>query len=253
MSAVTPYNLCLKIAYDGTHFLGWQKTSFGRSIEEELEKALFQLLQHPVQLQAASRTDAGVHAEGQIVNFFTSSRRYPLSELLYRLNKLLPSDISVLEIHEMPPDFHPTLLCIKKTYRYSLSLGLYQLPHKRYYAWHFAYPLNLDKIEQASKWLLGKHDFSAFCNDKSKTLKDPICTLESITIEQTSAEDVDLYITGDRFLYKMVRNIVGTLVYIGSNKLPEQLLKEGIEGKKREHLGITAPAHGLSLYKVHYS
>ncbi len=244
-------NIVLSIAYEGTHFLGWQKTKAGRSVEETLQTTLEQILQHEVVLQAASRTDAGVHAEGQIVNFSTPSSRYTPLELHKALLQMLPKDLIVIDVQEKESSFHPTLSAKGKIYRYRLSTGLYQLPSHRLYAWHYPYPIDIKRMEEAALQLLGQRDFSAFCNDKSKTLKNPICHLQSIYIEP-GQEGITLYLEGDRFLYKMVRNLVGTLAYIGSSKLPLSALEAILLGKDRTQAGVTAPAHGLTLYKVIY-
>ena len=139
-------NLKLTLSYEGTQYLGWQKTKMGPSIEETLEKALSQVLRHPVKLQAASRTDAGVHAAGQVINLFTSS-----PEDLFRLKKsfngVLPRDISVLTLEEMPDAFHPTLDAQGKEYHYHICLGNVQLPFLRLVSWHFPYPLNIDEMQ----------------------------------------------------------------------------------------------------------
>jgi tRNA pseudouridine38-40 synthase len=151
---VTSKNLKLLLSYDGTSYLGWQKTAMGPSIEEELEKALSQILQHPVALQAASRTDAGVHAEGQVVNFFTEK------EILQKsINGVLPKDISVLKLEEAHEAFHPTIDCRGKEYHYFVCTGNTQLPFHRRFSWHFNFPLEVEKMKKAAALLVGKHDF----------------------------------------------------------------------------------------------
>lgn len=235
-------NLKLTIAYEGTSFLGWQKTRMGPSIEEELEKTLSQILQHPVNLQAASRTDAGVHAEGQVVNFFTDSA-LELPRLQKSLNGLLPKDISVLHIEQEKEDFHPTLDCTAKEYHYHFCLGSTQLPFRRRFSWHYSYPVDLEAMRCEAKALVGKHDFSAFTNEKEED-----CVREIFDIEIFPDT---IRVVGNRFLYKMVRNIVGTLIYIGSCKLAN--LAEIIESKDRTRAGMTAPAHGLILKRVIYN
>src|SRR3569832_1557498 len=154
-------NIKLVLAYDGTAYLGWQKTEMGPSIEEELLKVLEQILQHPVKLQAASRTDAGVHAEGQVVNFFTEKNT---DRLLRGCNGLLPEDIRVLKVEEMPDRFHPTLGATGKEYHYSVCLGPTQLPFQRKFSWHFVKPVDVQKMREAAQFLIGRHDFSALTN-----------------------------------------------------------------------------------------
>lgn len=228
------------LSYDGTRYFGWQKTITGPSIQEELEKAIFQITGERVLPEAASRTDRGVHAEGQVVQFALQKGGDPL-RLQRGLNAVLPSDIRVVEM--TPLAFHPTLDAVGKEYHYRLSLEPVQDPIDRLYSWHFPYPLDLKKIEEASKDLIGTHDFSAFANEEEK---DPICTVASIDFKGC------FRIQGNRFLYKMVRNIVGTLIYIGSGKLATDSIPQILDSRDRKKGGITAPAHGLHLHQVFY-
>lgn len=228
------------IAYDGTRYFGWQKTRAGPTIQEELEKALRQITGETVPPEAASRTDRGVHAEGQVIQFALQKQRDPL-QLLKGLNAVLPSDIRVLEI--VPKEFHPTLDAIGKEYRYQICQAPVQDPTQRLYSWHIRHRLDRAKVELAIHDLIGTHDFSAFANEEEK---NPICTIESI------AFDGSFRIRGDRFLYKMVRNLVGTLVYIGCGKLPSDSIPPILESKKRKQAGVTAPPHGLYLHQVFY-
>jgi tRNA pseudouridine38-40 synthase len=245
-----PANIKLTVAYDGTHYLGWQKTETGPSIEETLQQALETALQHPVVLQAASRTDAGVHAQGQIVNFFTSS---DTTRLKHSLNCLLPKDIAILAVEEMPQAFHPTLDCAGKEYHYWICNGPIQSPHLRHHSWHYHYALDVAEMRKAVPYLLGIQDFSALCNVKKNAhYENHIRNLKCIDIIEEGDQRLRIEVTGNHFLYKMVRNIVGTLVYIGRGKIPSntlpQLLKEG----DRTQMGITAPAHGLFLHHIRY-
>lgn len=155
-------NIKLIIAYEGTQYLGWQKTNAGPSIEETLERVLHQILQQDVFLQAAGRTDAGVHAVGQVVNFIASKEHLDFGRLQISLNALLPKDIVVLEATEEHPAFHPTLDCEGKEYRYYICYGTTQLPQHRRFSWHYHYPLDLDEMEQASQMLIGSHNFHLF-------------------------------------------------------------------------------------------
>lgn len=247
------HNIKLKIAYDGTEYLGWQKTREGPSIEATLEKIISQILQEPVYLQAASRTDAGVHAHGQIVNFLATKQQIDLKRLQISLNQLLPKDIVVLETENAAPHFHPTLDAIGKEYRYSLCMGSYQFPEHRLYSWHCYLPINLDFIREAISYFLGEKDFAAFCNvQKNRHYDSTIRRLNEITITEVEDNRLLFTIKGDHFLYKMVRNIVGTLVYVGQEKLPVSAIKEIISGKQRPDAGVTAPAHGLTLHTVFY-
>ncbi len=154
------------IAYDGTSYLGWQKTAMGPSVEETLQKALEQICQHSIHLQAASRTDAGVHAQGQVVNFFTSKEKIDPYRLTVSLNGLLPKAIVVRFAEQVEASFHPTLDCQGKEYRYYLCTGMAQFPQFRLYSWHYPHHLALELMREAAQHLIGMHDFSAFCNVK---------------------------------------------------------------------------------------
>ncbi len=235
-------NFKLIVAYEGSSYLGWQKTNMGQSIEGELEKALSQILHHPIKLQAASRTDAGVHAEGQVVNFFTGS-----AISLKSLNSLLPKDISGLSLEKMDEKFHPTLDCLGKEYHYTLCFGPTQLPFHRSFSWHFPYPLDLEKMETAASALVGEHDFSSFCNERQE---DNLRHVNKIEILSLAPDRLKISVAGNRFLYKMVRNLVGTLVYVGCGKILSGEVLEILQSKDRARAGVTAPAHGLSLHKV---
>ena len=229
------------LTYDGTRYFGWQKTASGPSIQEEIEKAIARVTQERVLPEAASRTDRGVHATGQVVQFALEGE-VDLPQLLRGLNAVLPPDIRVLEI--VPCNFHPTLDAIGKEYRYQLSLTPVQDPTIRLYSWHIPYPLHCANIELAAKDLLGSHDFSAFAGEPAK---DPICTIESIVFK-----DGCFHIKGDRFLYKMVRNLVGTLVSVGCGKISPDAMPHILQSKDRKRAGVTAPAHGLHLHQVFY-
>jgi tRNA pseudouridine38-40 synthase len=228
------------IAYDGTRYFGWQKTATGPSIQEELEKAILRITGEVAVPEAASRTDRGVHAEGQVIQFALQKMVEP-QKLLKGLNAVLPADIRVLELS--PKEFHPTLDAIGKEYRYQICQVPVQDPTQRLYSWHIRHQLDFGKMERAIKDLIGTHDFSAFANEEEK---NPICTIKSIVF------DGSFWIRGDRFLYKMVRNLVGTLIYIGSGKLPEDSIPGILESKDRKKGGVTAPAHGLYLHQVFY-
>lgn len=250
---MTFMNVKLRVAYDGSRYLGWQKTRMGLSIEETLEKVICQVLQEDVALQAASRTDAGVHAEGQIVNFVTTKGILCFQRLLVSLNCLLPKDIAVMEVEQAPEEFHPTLDCVCKEYHYSVCDGTAQLPHRRYYSWHYPHRLDVGSMRRAATMIVGKRDFSSFCNFKKNGDYDHfVRDLQEIAIEEHSNSEVLFRIRGDNFLYKMVRNIVGTLVYVGCGKIAEGAIPEIVACGDRTRAGMTAPAHGLCLHRIFY-
>lgn len=248
-----PLNYKLLVAYDGTDFFGWQKTHEGPSIEAALEQAIQIVHREQVPLQAASRTDRGVHAAGQVVNFTTFNPIPNPYKFLKGVNALLPHGIAVLSIEEAESGFHPTLDVVSKVYHYDLSIGSVQFPHQRRFAWHVPLPLNEDVMSQAAKELTGTHDFTAFTNHKkNEPYADHIRTVDAIKLLHLSEDNLRISVEGVHFLYKMVRNLVGTLVYVGCGKLELNRLSEILQKKDRTLAGVTAPAHGLTLFEVHY-
>jgi tRNA pseudouridine38-40 synthase len=246
-------NIKLTVAYDGNNYVGWQKTRWGQSIEETLEKALTQILQHPICLQAASRTDAGVHANGQVVNFFTPRKDLCLKKLIIGLCALLPKDIAVLNAELAPFDFHPTLHSVKKEYHYYVCNGTTQLPQHRYFSWHYPPLLNISAMREGASLLIGEHDFSAFCNfKKNHKYKHFIRHLLEITIVELPDQRIRFEVIGNHFLYKMVRNLIGTLVYVGCQKIEVSAILNILKSGDRTQGGVTAPAHGLFLEKIYY-
>lgn len=241
------HNYLIVISYDGTSYLGWQKTPYGPSIEETLEKALHTILQHPISLNAASRTDKGVHALGQAVSFLSEK---PIDEnsFLRRLRKLLPPDIRARKMLPVPRNFHPTLQAISKCYTYQIWLGPILPPMLRNYFWHYPYPLDLKTLFSLAPTLIGKWDFSSFT---PTCTKNPICHLSDCQITSLGTQGLLFTITGDRFAYHMIRIVVGTLIQIAAKKIsltPQEILTK----KNRSAAGITAPAEGLTLIKVSY-
>lgn len=247
----TKRNLKMTIAYDGAPYLGWQKNHAGPSIEGSLQTALQQILQEDVVLSAASRTDAGVHAKGQVVHFLTTSSLC-LYKLQGSLNSLLDETISVLHIEEASMQFHSTLNCVKKEYWYHVCFGKIQNPFFRRTSWHFPHFLEFDSMQKAAHDLVGEHDFSAFCNQRLNWDRNAICDVKELSILPISKDRLRFMIHGDHFLYKMVRNLVGTLVYIGCSKLAVNQIPDFLMSKDRSRIGMTAPAHGLLLKKVCY-
>lgn len=248
-------NIKMIIAYDGTFYLGWQKTKMGPSIEQTLQSILEQVLQESISLQAASRTDAGVHARGQVVNFLTQKAQLDLKKLNISLNQLLPKDISVLSVEEERDSFHPTLDCSGKEYHYNLCVGSVQLPQDRFYSWHCFGSLNLEAMLSAIPYIIGERSFTSLTNvkkGKEKANKNSIRNVTSIEIKVHDGYQFHFIIKGNHFLYKMVRNIVGLLVSVGKKKILADSIPEILAKEDRTLAGVTAPAHGLTLYKVFY-
>lgn len=271
-------NIKLILAYDGNNYLGWQdvkrgsatlsamgesrqlsysshpkKLCEGTSIEAELRKVLQQILQQPIKLQAASRTDAGVHARRQVVNFFADLRGIELSKLWVSLNALLPGAIAVTSIEEVCADFHPTLDCAYKEYRYYICNSSWQYPEYRYTSWHIPHPLDCQQMQEAAKQFIGRHDFSAFTNvKKNESYSDHIRTILDLSVEMLEQQRFCIRTKGVSFLYKMVRNIVGTMIYVGRGIISIPKIEDIFANKNRCNAGVTAPAHGLFLHDVVY-
>jgi len=244
-------NISLTIAYDGTSYLGWQMTNAGSSIEETLRTAIEKILQEPIFLQAASRTDAGVHAEGQVVNFITTKEYLKIDKLQRSINAVLPPTIVIHNIAIMPNNFHPTLDATGKEYHYNICYGPIQFPRHRYFSWHFPYDLDIVVMTEAAQLFIGEKDFSALRNrKKNENQRNSIREISKIAIIPLSNSRLRIEVEGTSFLYKMVRNIVGTIAYVGSGKLSLADVRQIIASRNRTIAGITAPAHGLTLLRV---
>lgn len=234
-------NFKIIITYDGTQFFGWQKNGAFRTPQAEIEKALSIVLQQPVDIEGASRTDRGVHANGQCASF-----KAPKTPCLKSLNSLLPKDVQLLALEEAPLSFHPSFSSKKKRYLYKIYNGNVLLPHLARDHWHVEEPLDLRKMREAAKELRGKRDFRPFTNAK----KGETCENFERELFHCEVSGMAPFLTieleGDRFLYKMARNLVGYLVMVGSGKFCAEI------GKTREELPMTAPAHGLILDRVFY-
>ncbi len=242
-------NIKMIVTYDGTRYFGWQKTKTGPSIQETLEKALSTLLKKPISIEAASRTDRGVHAKGQVAHFLLDQPR-DLPRLIYSLNSLLPFDIRVLQMEPIADDFHPTLQALSKEYQYFICNRPVQDPKDRLYSWHIHEPLDVEAMRECAKIMLGTHDFAAFTTIERE---DTMRTLFAIHIIADPSELLEICIEGDRFLYKMMRRLAGTLVAAGKRKISPKEISSLLETPNRTQAGMTAPAHGLFLYKVHFT
>ncbi len=240
-------NIRCILAYKGTHYHGFRKVAAGPSIESELEKVLSMILQRSCTIQAASRTDRGVHAEGQVINFFVP-KETNLYKLYASMRSLLPKDIAPLSLDCMPDDFHPTLDVKKKEYHYWVCNCPTQIPFHSDFSWHVYETLDIEAIRQAIPHLTGKKDFTSFSN---LFYEDPVRTLEKIHLDLENNR-IRFALFGDNFLYKMVRNIIGTLIHVGMGKIPPSSLPHILAKKDRRLCGITAPSHGLFLKRIYY-
>lgn len=245
-------NYKLEIAYEGTHYHGWQIQPNGISIQEEIQKVLAILCKHPVKLIGSGRTDAGVHALGQTAHFKTAHLQNQ-ETFLKSLNALLPSDIRIKTVFPVHFDFHARYSAVSKTYRYHLYLDKVMDPFRRLYCWHVHAKLDLTKIQEAIPFFLGSHDFTSFANEAhlGTASHDPIRTLSELLLQKEPG-GYYLEFKADGFLYKMVRNIVGTLVEIAEGKRTLDSIPQLFAEKDRRFAGLAAPPHGLFLVKVEY-
>lgn len=238
------------VSYDGTHFSGYQVQPNKRTVQSEIEAALKKLHRgQSIRIHASGRTDAYVHAVGQVIHFDTTLT-IPPEKWPYALNSLLPNDIVVLEAEHVADQFHARFDAIKKEYRYKLSTQKMIDVFKRDYTYHFPYKLDLDSMKQACLHLCGTHDFTSFCVAKTE-VEDKVRTIYSIEIVEKEA-DLIFCFTGNGFLYNMVRILMGTLLEVGQGKKTPDQIPYILEGKDRNLSGKTAPGHGLYLWKVYY-
>lgn len=248
-------NFKLTIEYDGTDFQGWQvQSGKNRTVQGEIEKVLKILFKKKTRLMGSGRTDSGVHAQGQVAHF-KAVTRMPTEEMVRAFNANLPDDIAVLSCEEVPLSFHAQHSVRRKTYRYTIVNRLVRPVLKRRDAVHVAHPLNLSRMRKEAKALIGKHNFRAFMASGSSLqlapAKETVRTIHRIDIRK-QGEDMTLEIEADGFLYKMVRNIVGTLLAVGSGKLPPGSTALILKGKDRTRAPATAAAKGLCLVQVVY-
>lgn len=241
--------ICLRVAYDGTNYHGWQIQKNAVSVEGVLKEALRELLKEDIELTGASRTDAGVHAIGNVAVFDTETR-IPAEKIAYALNRYLPEDIVVHSSKEVPEDFHPRYADSKKTYEYRILNTAFPDPILRKYM-HFYYGmLNIDDMKKAAEYIVGEHDFASFCAAGAQ-VQTTVRTVYSLDI-QKEKDIITLSVCGNGFLYNMVRIIAGTLIEVGSGKMKPEKMKAVIDGCDRSLAGATAPAKGLHLIKIDY-
>ena len=215
-----------------------------------LNKKLSLITGEDIHVIGASRTDSGVHALGQIAVFDTESS-IPPERMSYALNQKLPEDIVIVRSDEVPPDWHPRYQDeVIKTYEYHICNSPVPNPLKRRYSTHVSFPMDVEKMREGAKYLIGEHDFVSFCNIRTN-VEDTVRTVTDLTITQ-NGEDITIRITGNGFLYNMVRIIAGTLVDVGTGKIPADLLLEIIASLDRERAGHTAPPQGLYMAEVFY-
>jgi len=243
-------HLRLVVEYDGTHLSGWQRQANASTVQQHLEEALARLLTHEVRVTGASRTDAGVHALGQVACFQTE-RPIPLHGIRRGLNSLLPDAIAIVDAAEVPETFHPRFSATGKHYRYTLLTRRDRSPLWRDRAWHHPAALDLGAMQLAAGALLGEHDFSAFraagCTAKTATRR-----VDRIDVHRPDPDRVVVDVRGNAFLRNMVRILVGTLAEVGTGARPVSQVAEILASRDRTRAGITAPPQGLTLVEVRY-
>ena len=243
----------LTIAYDGTSYAGWQRQADIDTVQARLEDALAEFEGGAVTVHGAGRTDAGVHARGQVASF---SMRHTIDvDALWRaLNAKLPEDVRVVRVEAASESFHARYQARRKTYRYRISQGPVADPMERRFAWHVPEMLDLAAMDRAGAALVGRHDFAAFQTAAGDAdVRSTVRTILDLRVWPESAEIVAVDVTGDGFLRYMVRTITGTLVDVGLGRRPESEMADILASRSRDRAGVTAPPHGLCLLAVDYT
>ena len=243
-------NIKLTIEYDGTNYHGWQIQQNSITVQEVVQNAIKRLLGEETSVIGCSRTDVGVHAYGQTLNFMTQSN-IPPDKFSFALNNLLPTDIVVRKSELVPDDFHARYNAKGKKYRYLVINSSQPSALNRNRAWHVKPVLDVEKMVEAAKAFLGEHDFAAF-QATGGQVRSTVRTIYNIMVNRMPDNIISIEVEGNGFLYNMVRIIAGTLVYVGLGKLRPDEVTEIIESGDRKRAGITAPAHGLYLIEVLY-
>ncbi|MEW6075981.1 MAG: tRNA pseudouridine(38-40) synthase TruA [Candidatus Omnitrophota bacterium] len=245
-------NIRLVIEYAGTHYCGWQtqtRNTNTPSIQHTIEKTLRKVLHEKIKLFGAGRTDAGVHAFGQVANFHTQARILP-EKLQRALNALLPRDIAIIQAEEVPLSFHSRFHAKAKHYRYTILNRTHRSSFMAEQTYLCSFGLDTKRMQEEAGSLIGTHDFRSFQASGNK-VKEAVRTVRRLTVSR-AGDLVRIDIEADGFLYNMVRNIAGTLIEVGRHKFPRGSLKRILNAKDRRLAGPTAPAHGLCLVKVKY-
>lgn len=239
----------LVVAYDGTDYCGWQIQPNGVTIEQRLNEALTDLLQEPITVTGSSRTDAGVHSLGNVAIFDTTSRM-PADKICFALNQRLPEDIVVQSSCQVDDDFHPRYAKSRKTYEYRILNRKMPDPTRRRDTYHYYYNLDVNKMNEAASYLVGEHDFTSFSVVKAQ-VKTRVRTLYAASVVR-DGEVIRISVTGNGFLYNMVRIIAGTLIKVGAGEIEPEEIPRILEGCNRSLAGPTAPAHGLTMMGLEF-
>ena len=240
----------LTVAYDGTNYHGWQVKPNAVTIEGKLNEAISELTKETIQVIGASRTDAGVHALGNVAVFDTESR-IPGEKFSYALNQRLPDDIVIQQSQEVDKDFHPRYCTCEKTYEYVILNRKFPLPEYRNTAFFYYGDLDIKAMQEATKAFLGEHDFAGFCSAGAQ-VKTTVRTIYELTVEKKDNDMICIRVRGNGFLYNMVRIIAGTLLEVGKGNIEAKSLENRIAAADRSQAGPTAPARGLKLIRIQY-
>ena len=239
----------LTVAYDGTNYAGWQIQPNALTVQEVLDRCLSDLLQTPVHTMGASRTDAGVHALGNIAVFDTEARM-PADKYAFALNTRLPEDIRIQKSEEVAPDFHPRFCRTIKTYEYRILNRTFPDPTRRFNSVHIYGNLDMEAMQRAAACLEGTHDFKSFATENPQ-VTDTVRTIYNTKLWKEE-DMIRFQITGNGFLYNMVRIIVGTLLEVGKGAIPAEEMPAILEARDRTKAGPTARAKGLTLLQIRY-
>jgi tRNA pseudouridine38-40 synthase len=244
----------LVVSYDGTNYCGWQVQPNGITIEAVLNQKLSKLTGEDIHIIGASRTDSGVHALGNVAVFDTESP-IPPDRIAYALNQKLPDDIVIVKSEEVPEDWHPRYQDhIVKTYEYHIYNGSVRNPLKQRYSTYVSFPLDVEQMRKGASYIIGEHDFTSFCNIRTNT-SDTVRTVYDIQITEVPSGDgneITIRVTGNGFLYNMVRIIAGTLIRVGRGFYTPEKIGEILDKKVHTSEGVTAPANGLVLTEIAY-
>ena len=239
----------MTLSYDGTNYHGWQRQHNGITIQEVLEDCLSDMFSSQTNVTGCSRTDAGVHAKTYVCNF-DGETTIPADKMPFVLNTVLPPDIRVYECEIVDDNFNARFNTVSKAYEYKIVNRCFADPLLRNFSWHYPIKLDVDKMKEAASIIQGKRDFASFCAAGS-SVKTTVRNLMELSVK-ADGDIITIRAAADGFLYNMVRIIVGTLVYVGNEKLSIDEVKTSIEKKDRRLMGITAPPQGLSLVEVNY-
>jgi len=243
-------NFKIVVEYDGSAYRGWQRQKNGVSIQQVLEEAIKKITGQKVSVIGSGRTDAGVHALNQVASFRCATK-LPVNNIYRGMNSVLPEDIVVKEMEEVPFEFHAQRDVKSKIYVYKICNQKLRPALWRNYSWFVRFDLDLAKMRQAAKYLIGTHDFSCFCATGTD-VQDRVRTIKNIEIKNGQEGNIEIIVEAKGFLKYMVRNIIGTLVEIGRGKREPEEMKKIIDSRDRKIAGATAPAHGLFLMEVKY-